>query len=111
MGEQKKPSTVLSRMLPTPAPGFASVAVVRDERRFLSSACCGVRSPGYEAAGPEGDAMDKAPTSRDGLSGSIRARLRDRTLPSTDGLAWAGKGQGINQCVCCGMRIERSDQE
>ena len=55
--------------------------------------------------------MDKAPTSTDGLRGSIRARLRDRTLPPTDGRAWAGKGREINQCICCGMRTERSDQE
>ena len=35
----------------------------------------------------------------------LRERLVDGTLPRIDGRAWAGKGLGVNRCVCCGAVI------
>jgi hypothetical protein len=49
--------------------------------------------------------------SDDKLRAGIHAPLADQTLPPVNGCSWAGNGNGVNQCVCCGETIGSSDQE
>lgn len=63
------------------------------------------------AGGSSGDGHRDGGRPDNRLHLRIRALLANQTLPPVDGNAWAGNGNGVNHCACCGETISASHQE
>ena len=81
----------------------ASWQVIAASRR------CVLRRP--RIAGGSSNGHRDAGSSDNRLHVHIRALLENQTLPPIDGRSWAGMGDGVHQCACCGETIRESHPE